>query len=88
MNSLAFTTWMALRITRWACWIGFLVYAFMTTLDRPAYLNAFGQPLHTTEGWIFGLSFAAVAAGFLELMMREKAGIARPEYFKLLPPQS
>jgi hypothetical protein len=31
--------------------------------------------------------FAAATAGFLELMMREKAGIERPEYFKLMPPQ-
>jgi len=84
----AFVAWMALRVTRWVCWIGFLVYAFATTLDRPAYLNKFGQPLHTTEAWLFGLAFAAAAAGFLELMMREKAGIERPEYFKLWPPKT
>ena len=51
----AFVAWMALRLARWACWIGFLVYAFATTLDRPAYLSKFGQPLHTTEAWLFGL---------------------------------
>lgn len=83
----AFVAWMALRLARWACWIGFLVYAFATTLDRPAYLSKFGQPLHTTEAWLFGLVFAAATAGFLELMMREKAGIERPDYFKLMPPQ-
>jgi hypothetical protein len=83
----AFVTWMALRFMRWACWIGFLVYAFMTTLDRPAYLNQFGQPLRTTEAWLYGLVFAAAAAGLLELMMREKAGITRPDYFTLMPPK-
>ena len=86
MNSVAFKAWMALRFTRWACWIGFLAYSFATTLDRPAYLNSFLQPLRSTEAWLFGLVFAAAGAGFLELMMREKAGIERPEYFKLMPP--
>lgn len=79
-------TWFALRIARWACWIGLLAYAYLTTLDRPSYLNSFGQPLRSTEAWLFGLVFAAATAGFLELMMREKAGIARPDYFKLMPP--
>jgi hypothetical protein len=87
MQRAAFVTWMALRITRWACWIGLLVYAFMITSDRSTYLGPFGQALRSTEAWLFGLVFAAATAGFLELMMREKAGIARPEYFKLTPPE-
>jgi hypothetical protein len=86
MKNAALVTWFALRITRWLCWAGFLAYAFATTIDRPAYLNKFGQPLHSTEGWLFGLAFAAATAGLLELMMRERAGIARPDYFKLMPP--
>ena len=59
----AFVAWMALRFTRWACWIGFLIYSFMTTLDRPVYLNQFVQPLHTTEAWLFGSVFAAATTG-------------------------
>jgi hypothetical protein len=88
MKNPGFVTWVALRIARWACWIAFLGYAFATTLDRPAYFNQFGQPLHTTEAWLFGLIFAAAIGGLLELMMRERAGIARPDYFELMPPQS
>jgi len=58
--------------------------------ERPAARTArhsFQQPLRSTEAWIFGLFFAAATAGLLELMMREKAGTARPDYFKLMPPQ-
>jgi hypothetical protein len=88
MKNVAFVTWFALRIARWLFWLGFLGYAFATTVDRPAYLNSFGQPLRSTEAWLFGLCFAAATAGFLELMMREKAGIQRPDYFKLMPPSS
>jgi len=80
--------WMALRFARGACWIGFLVYAFATTLDRPAYVNKFGQPLHTTEALLFALMFAVAMVGLLdELMMREKAGIQRPGFFTLMPLQ-
>jgi hypothetical protein len=87
MKNPAFVAWIALRMTRWACSIAFLAYAFATTLDRPAYLNQFGQPLHRTEAWLFGLIFAAAAAGFLEMMMRERAGVERPDAFKLMPPK-
>ena len=83
----AFVAWMGLRFARWACAVAFFVYSFMTTLDRPAYLNQFGQPLRSTEAWLFGLIFAFGALGLLELMMRERAGIARPDYFKLMPPK-
>ena len=88
MKNAAFVMWMTLRLTRWACVIALLVYSVMITLDRPAYLNSFGQPLRSTEAWLFGLVFAFGAAGLLELMMREQAGIARPDYLKLMPPQS
>ena len=64
----------------------FLAYSLAITLDRPRYLNSFGHPVAGIEAWLFGLFFAPVVIGFLELMMREKAGIARPDYFKLMPP--
>jgi hypothetical protein len=86
MKNGAFVAWVVLRITRWISWVSLLAYSFATTLDRPSYLNSFGQPLHSTEAWLFGLAGAAVAAGLFELMMRERAGIARPDYFHLMPP--
>jgi hypothetical protein len=86
MRDVAFVAWLILRIVRWASWVGFLAYSFATTLDRPSYLNSFGQPLPSTEAWLFALAGAALAAGLFELMMREKAGIARPDYFHLMPP--
>ena len=78
--------WMALRFARWASFIVLIIYSIMIMLDRPAYLNSFGQPFRSTEAWMFGLWFAFGIAGLLELMVRERAGIARPDYFKLTPP--
>ena len=86
MKKTAFVAWLVLRATRWLCYIGLLAYAFATTLDRPSYLNDFGLPLHSTEAWFFGLGVGAIFAGFLELMMREKAGVARPDFFRLMSP--
>jgi hypothetical protein len=84
MKNTAFVAWVGLRITRWTSWLSFLAYSFATT--RPSYLNSFGQPLHATEAWLFGLAGVAVTAGLFELMMRERAGIARPDYLHLMPP--
>ena len=67
--------------------MSFLAYSFAITIsaDRSSYLDHFG-PLYSTEAWLFGLPMLAVALGLLELMMRERAGIARPDYFQLMPP--
>ncbi|WP_027575647.1 hypothetical protein [Bradyrhizobium sp. WSM1743] len=62
-----------------------MAYSFATTLDRESYLNRFAQPLPSTEAWLFGLALAAVAAGFFELMMRERAGIRQT---RLLPSEA
>jgi hypothetical protein len=86
MNNAAFVTWMLLRIARWISWASFLAYSFAITLDRQSYLNSYGNPLPSTEAWLFGSAVAAVAAGLFELMMRERAGIPRPDYFHLMPP--
>jgi hypothetical protein len=88
MKSRAFVAWLVLRITRWISWVSFLAYYFAITLtaDRSSYLDHFSRPLHSTEAWLFGLPMLAVTLGFLELMMREQAGIARPDYFRLMPP--
>jgi hypothetical protein len=88
MINAAFVVWVALRITRWISWMSFLAYSFAITIsaDRSSYLDHFGRPLYSTEAWLFGLPMLAVALGLFELMMRERAGIARPDYFHLMPP--
>jgi hypothetical protein len=69
--------------------VSFLAYSFaiIITADRSNYLDHFGRPLYSTEAWLFGLLMLAVALGLFELMMRERAGVARPEYFHLMPPR-
>ena len=80
--------WLTLRIGRWAAWLGFLAYTVVVVLDRPSYVSMYGLLLRSTEVWLFGLPLLAVTLGFLELMMRERAGIARPDSFRLMPPMS
>ncbi|WP_156952333.1 hypothetical protein [Bradyrhizobium sp. WSM1743] len=80
MNKAAFVTWVLLRIARWISWASFLAYCFAIPLDRQSYLNSYGNPLPSTEAWLFGLPVAAVAAGLFELMMRERAGIRSSRY--------
>jgi hypothetical protein len=87
MQRAAFMTWFALRISRWLCWIALLVYSVVIIIDRPRYLNSFGHPLPGVEAWLFGLFSAPAVIGLVELMMREKAGLERPGYFKLWPPK-
>ena len=89
MKTGAFVAWLVLRMTRWISWVSFLAYSFAITItaDRSSYLDHFGRPLYSTEAWLFGLPMLAVALGLFELMMREQAGIARPDYFHLMPPR-
>jgi hypothetical protein len=88
MENAAFMAWMVLRITRWISWLSFLAYSYaiIITGDQSSYLDHFGRPLYSTEAWLFGLPMLAVTLGLFELMMREQAGIARPDYFHLMPP--
>jgi len=80
--------WFCFRVVRWLSWIGLVVYSVLFVSDRQSHLNSFGQLLHTTEAWMFGLALLAVFAGCLELMMREKAGLARPSLGRLMPPSA
>jgi hypothetical protein len=41
------------------------------------HMDQFGDLTHTTEFWLFGLPLGAVAAGWFEMMTRERAGIPR-----------
>jgi hypothetical protein len=84
MNA-AIVTWLFFRAMRWMFWIVFLTYSFYVTTFHDSQVNTFGHLSFTTELIIFGLGNAAVFAGFLELMMRERAGIPRPTFGRLIP---
>jgi hypothetical protein len=66
---------------------GFLVYTPYVLMDRSSHLDRFSPPLRSSEAWLYGLPVLAVTFGLLELMMRERAGIQWPYYFRLMPPQ-
>ena len=72
------TAWLAFRVLRWGIWLATVAYYFMFTQSRADYLTPFGHLMTRTEMWMFGLPLAAVFLGFMELMMRERAGLAPP----------
>jgi len=76
------TAWHALRGLRWLLWAAFLGYALLYWLNPSSYHDHFGHLLLSTELVMYGLPVAAVFVGFVEMMMREKAGIVR------VPPQA
>ena len=72
--------WLFVRGLRWLLWIGSAAYFTEFMVHRRDHLNSFGHLLNTTEFWMFGLPLAALFAGFIELMMREKVGVPRPAF--------
>jgi hypothetical protein len=72
------TTWLTFRILRWASWLAVVGYYVQFALTRPAHLNAFGHLLPSTEFWMFMLPLVAVFVGFVEVMMRGRAGLPSP----------
>jgi hypothetical protein len=72
------TAWLAFRVLRWGSWLATALYYLVFTQNRADYLTPFGHLLTRTEIWMFGLPLAAVFLGFMELMMRERAGLPRP----------
>ena len=88
MENAAFVAWVALRITRWISWVSFLVYSLPSLsqlTDQATLITSAGLCIPLKRG-CFGLPMLAVTLGLFELMMREQAGIARPDYFHLMPP--
>ena len=83
----ALTTWLAFRALRWIGWLGFLGYSIAFFVNPQSHFDSFGQLHHTTEAAMFGFSLLAIFAGFLELMMRERAGFDRPMFGSLIPPR-
>lgn len=86
--SAAIATWLFFRALRWASWIVFLGFSLYFAADQAPHLNSFGHLLPRVEAIMFGTSTLAVFAGFFELMMRERAGIARPKMGQLIPPKA
>jgi len=84
----ALATWLAFRALRWIGWLGFLGYSIAFFVNPQSHFDSFGQLHHTTEAAMFGFSLVAIFAGFLELMMRERAGFDRPMFGSLIPPRS
>jgi hypothetical protein len=84
----ALATWLAFRALRWIGWLGFLGYSIAFFVNPQSHFDSFGQLHHTTEAAMFGFSLVAIFAGFLELMMRERAGFDRPMFGSLIPPRT
>jgi uncharacterized membrane protein len=73
------TVWHGLRGLRWLLWAAFVIFALAYWLDPTKYHNQFGNLLLWVEAVMFGLPVAAVFVGFIEMMMRERAGIIRAQ---------
>jgi hypothetical protein len=84
----AVLAWFFFRVVRWLSWIVFFAYGVYFVSDRSPHLNSFGQLLPSTEAVMFGSALCATFAGFLELMMRERAGLQRPNLGHLIPPRA
>ena len=79
MNS-AIMGWLFFRCLRWLLWLGFIAYSAEFAAHQSNHINRFGNLIPTTEAAMFGLPLAAVLSGFIELMMRERAGLPRPAF--------
>ena len=69
MDSAQFVAWKAMRIVRWALWLGFVGYCLYFVSNRAPHLTQFGHLKHSAEIFMFGLPLAAVFAGFMELAL-------------------
>ena len=77
MNA-AVSAWWALRILRWASWLGAIAFAVYFQTTREQHINQFGQLLPLSEFLMFTLLMAPPVIGVFEMMMRDRAGIPRP----------
>ena len=77
--------WLIARTIRWLAWIVFFGWSFYFWLDRAPHFNSLGQLLPRSEALWFFSATVGVFAGFVELMMRERAGLPRPRFGELIP---
>ena len=73
----AVAMWLFFRFVRWMSWLVFFGFNISFLYNRAPHLTNFGHLSLTTEMIMFGSALVGIAAGFLELMMRERAGLAR-----------
>jgi hypothetical protein len=78
--------WLFFRALRWLGWITLIGFSLYYLHDPSRHLNSFGQLYHSAEAVFFGCGLVGVFAGMLELMARERAGLARPSFGRLIPP--
>jgi hypothetical protein len=62
-----------MRLLKWLLWASFLGFTAYVMHDRAPHVTGFGHPTLATELMLFGLSGAALIAGLLQLMLRDKA---------------
>jgi hypothetical protein len=74
-----------LRATRWASWLFYLLYCIYFLSDRKPHLDQFGHLILSTELALYGIPVFAIFVGFLEMMTRERAGLAKPTFGHLMP---
>jgi hypothetical protein len=85
--SQAVSLWLAFRVLRWLAWIVFLGWSVYYGMDRTPHLNSFGQLyIYASMMW-FVSGTLGVFLGCFELMMRDRAGLARAGFGQLIPPQ-
>jgi membrane-bound acyltransferase YfiQ involved in biofilm formation len=75
--------WLFFRFLRWGLWIAFFVLSFYVRYNRSDVLTILNQLPKWIEFAMYGLACAAVFAGFMELMMREKTGLSRPPFLRM-----
>ena len=78
--------WLFFRALRWLAWISFFGMAIYIKTHVPAVLTSFGHLQLQFEVGLIATGNACIFLGFMELMMRERAGIPRPELGQLIPP--
>src|SRR5262245_22357955 len=70
--------WLVLRALRWAFLFVFFALVPHIIYHRDAYIDQCGHIFLRTELLLFALPLVAAGAAFLELMMRDRAGLPRP----------
>ena len=82
-----YSAWITVRIVRWLLVPPYIAYIVAFLNNRPPYLKWNGQLAHSTEMVMFGVPILFMVLGLLEMALREKGGIPRPDNFRFKPGQ-
>ena len=77
--------WMAIRVFRWLLVPIYAAYLIAFLADRSSYLAWNGHLSHSTEAVMYGIPILFMFLGLMEIMVREKGGIPRPNNFSFRP---